>query len=300
MEYKSGAVRPVESISEGWNIIKDSYWTFFLMTLVAIIIMFVASLILGGINNAITYVIAAALGGAAQNSGDAGRVSAAIIPQIISLVISVFTNIIVLTLIGSMYCGIYTALSRKADGGTADFGDLFAGFQKIMPCFIVSAVLSTVQFFIGIITLLGGAAVGISAFGAGIVKDGKLNPAIFGGLFLVIIVFVVVSLIVNLIIAALTTFVFPLIATHELSGGQALLLSVKSGFANIGGIILLLILLGLMALAGMLLCIVGVLFVAPVLTAAIFAAFRGVFGKTDDFRRYSPPSPPSFGNQPQF
>lgn len=301
MEYQSGAVRPVGSIEEGWKIIKDDYWIFFLMMLVTIVILVVASIILGLINNGITLGISTVLGIAAKDSGDAGKITATILPQIIALIISIFTNIIVATLSGALMCGIYTALSRKANSGSVDFGDLFTGFQKLQSCLIVAAVLSVVQFVIGIVTLLGGAAAGVSVIGAGLLtQDGQLNPAIFGGLFLVILLFVGFSIVINLIISALTSFVYPLIAERNLSGGQALMLSIKSGFANIGGLILLLILLGFMTLGGVLVCFVGVLFVAPIITAALFAAFQSVFGKTGGSYQYAPPPPPIFNNQPGY
>ncbi len=298
MEYKSGAVRPVESISEGWNLIKDAYWLFFAMTLLAIIMLIIGAVILGGINNLITFAISAAFGIATQNSGDAGKISAAIVPQLISQVIGIFTNIILITFSGALFSGIYSALSRKAKTGIVEFGDLFQGFQKIMPCLVVAVVMSLVQFLLGIVFIGGGAALGISAFGLGMfTKNGQIDPAVFGGLFLVILVFAVIYIIISLIIQSLTTFVYPLIAERNVSGAEALLLSAKSGLANIGGIILLMILLGLMALGGALLCFIGIFFVAPITTAAVFAAFENVFGKTEDFRQYTPPAPPTFGNQ---
>ena len=297
MEFQSGVVRPIGSIEKGWNIIKDDYWTFFSMTLVAIIILVVGAVILGFINNIITFGISAVLGVATVNSGDAGKISAAILPQVISVFISIFTNFVVATLSGVLFCGIYTALSRKASGEIANFGDLFAGFQKIQSCLIVAIVLSGIQFVIALVTLLGGAAVGFSAGLGMLTKDGKLNPAVFGGLFLVILVFVIFTFLINLIISALTAFVYPLISEHNLSGGQALMLSAKSGLANIGGLILLLLLLILMAVGGVLVCFVGIFFVAPIISAAMFAAYQSVFGKSQDFYQHTPPPPPIFSNQ---
>ncbi|CAN5656739.1 hypothetical protein BH20ACI4_BH20ACI4_03480 [soil metagenome] len=301
MEYQSGAVSPVGSISEGWNIIKDNYWLFFGMTLVAIVILIIAALILGLVNNLITFAVATAFGIAAQGTGDVGQVSAAIVPQLISMVISIFTNIIVLTISGALFCGIYSALSRQANTNTAEFGDLFSGFQKIMPCLIVAVIMSIVQFAISLVFLIGGAALGVSAIGAGMLtRDGQLNPAIFGSLFLVILVVVVLYIVVNLIISTLTAFVYPLIAERNLSGGEAVLLSIKGGLSNIFGMILLFILLFLMSIGGALLCLVGVFFVAPIMSASIFAAFRSVFGKPQDNRQYTPPAPPVFGQQPGY
>ena len=301
MQFQSGAVRPVGSIEEGWRIIKDDYWTFFGMTLVMFVILFIAAIILGLINNVITFGISAALGVATSNSGDAGKISAAILPQLISMIISIFTNIIVGAVSGAFFCGIYAALSRKVSSGVADFGDLFAGFQKFQACLIVAVVLSLAQFAIGLVTLLGGAAVGVSAFGMGmLVKDGQVNPAAFGGILLVALLFMGIFIVLNLIISALTTFSYPLIADRNLPGGEALMLSAKGGFANLGGLILLLLLLGLMAFAGVLVCLVGVFFVAPILTAALFAAYQSVFGRTGGVYQQSPPPPPVFNNQPGY
>ncbi len=302
MEYQSGAVRPIGSIEEGWSLIKNDYWTFFGMTLVAFVILIVASMILGMINNGITYVISSVLVGQTSSSNDAVKVSASLLPQILSMIVSFFTNIIVGTISGALFCGIYKALSRKANGGAAEFGDLFAGFQNLQACLIVALFTAVVQFILGFAMLLGGAAVGVSAVGLSglITKDGQLNPSVFGGLFAVILVFAGIFIVVNLVISVLTTFVYPLIAERNLSGGQALMLSIKSGLSNFGGLLLLLILLGLMALGGALVCLVGIFFVAPILSAAMFAAYRSVFGATGSSYQQNPPPPPVFGNQPGY
>ena len=303
MQYQSGAVSPVGSIQEGWEIIKNDYWTFFLMTLVAGVIIIAAAMILGGIQSAIAYAIAGALGMATQNGGQAAQISAAILPEVISQIIGIFTNIIVLTVSGALFCGIYAALARKTSTGTAEFGDLFSGFQKIQACLIVAVVISLVQFVIGMAVLLVGAALGVSAVGLGaLTADGQVNTAAVGGIILVALVLFLVSLIVNLIVSALTTFVYPLIGDRNLSGMEALTTSIKSGLGNLGGLILLLILLILMAIGGVLVCFVGILFVAPIMSAAIFAAYQSVFGRSvgNDSYRYTPPQPPTFGQQPGY
>ncbi len=305
MEYQSGAVRPIGSIEEGWRIIKDDYFTYVLMMLVLGVIVIVVSMILGGINAAITRVLTAALGAATTNSGDVARTSAAILPQIIGQIVSFFTNIGIVTLSAVLLCGIYKSLSRLSNGGgRAEFADLFSGFQHFQACFIYAIVISVVQFIIGIATLLIAAAVGVSALGLGlagiITTDGQINPAIFGGLFLVIMAFIGFSIIVNLIISSLTAFVYPLIAERNLSGGQALMTSIKSGLANLGGLILLMILLLLMTIGGVFACIIGVLFVAPILAASVFAAYQSVFGKVGGYQNYNPPPPPNFGQQPGY
>ena len=301
MEYQSGAVGPVDSIQEGWNIIKDDYWTFFGMTLVAIIITIIAAMILGLINNLVVAGISTAFSAGMRSTGDAGNLSAALIPQLISMIISFFTGIIVGTLSGVLFCGIYTALANKVTRGTADFGDLFSGFPKILSCLIVATVLSVVQFAISAVTLLIGGALGVSVLGAGMLtKDGQFNPAVFSGIFAGVLLIIIVNVVVNLLVSVLTTFAYPLIAERNLSGGSALMLSAKAAFANIGGIILLMILLALIALGGALACLVGILFVAPIMSAAIFAAYQSVFGRNSGFSQSTPPPPPIFNNQPGY
>ncbi len=38
IEFKTGVIRPVECMKEGWELIKDQYWLFFAITLVGLII----------------------------------------------------------------------------------------------------------------------------------------------------------------------------------------------------------------------------------------------------------------------
>jgi hypothetical protein len=301
MEYQSGAVSPVGSIQEGWQIIKDDYWTFFGMTLVAMIIILVAAMILGGINSLLTAGISSIFGVGARSAGDAAAFSAALVPQLISMIISFFTGIVVGTLSGVLFCGIYTALANKTTRGTSDFGDLFSGFQKIVSCMIVATVLSVVQFVISAVTLVIGGMLGVSVLSAGILsKDGSFNPAIFGGIFVGVLLIVILNVVVNLIVSVLTSFAYPLIADRNLSGGEALTLSARAGFANIGGLILLMILLALMAFGGVLVCFVGVLFVAPIMSASLFAAYQRVFGRKSGQYQSTPPPPPIFNNQPGY
>jgi uncharacterized membrane protein len=203
-----------------------------------------------------------------------------------------------------LFCGIYKSLSRIANGGArAEVGDLFSGFEHIQACFIYGIIMSIIQFVISIVILLGFAAVGFSALGFGIaniIKDGQMDPTVLSGLIMVILAYAAISIIIGLILAALTAFVYPLIGERNLSGVQALGLSVKSGLANIGGLIGLLILGFLLILAGALPCLIGLPFLVPIYFAALFAAYRSVFGAVGGYQNYNPPPPPNFSNQPGY
>jgi hypothetical protein len=56
----------------------------------------------------------------------------------------------------------------------------------------------------------------------------------------------------------------------------------------------------LMAFVGLLACLIGVLFVAPILVASLYAAFQSVFGRVGGQQNYNPPPPPNFGQQPNY
>ena len=107
-------------------------------------------------------------------------------------------------------------------------------------------------------------------------------------------------------VGILTAFVYPIISNFNLSGGEALMLSAKSGLANFVGLLLLLILVGLMAMGGIMVCGIGLLFVAPILAATLFSAYQSVFGRSGGAYNQNPPPPPNFGagqwggNQPGY
>jgi hypothetical protein len=300
MEIQSNAVKPVGSIEEGWNIIKDDYWMFFAMSLVFIVIVAAAGFLIGLIDNAISAGIALALG-AVKTEGNVATV-AMVAPKLISLTIGIFTNILVATLTGILFCGLMKGLSRKVQTGVVDFGDLFGGFDKIQPCLIYSVILSLIQYVIGIGTIVIGVIFGITLSAESFLKDGKFNLDLFKDLIGIFIIIAIIAIIINFIITICMAFVYPLIAERNMSGLEAMSTSIRGGLSNILPLIGFFILQGLMIFGGVLLCFVGVLFVAPLLYASTFAAYRQVFGEPAGSFTYNqqPPPPPTFNNQPNY
>jgi hypothetical protein len=296
MQYESRPVHPTETVSEGWELIKTDYWLFFGMTLVMTLIIIAVSAVLGGVVGLIAQAVARGIGAAAGNAAGTG---AALLPQIIEQVFGIFTNLVVGVLSALFICGIYIALSRKASGGAADFGDLFAGFKYFLPCLLVALIFTVIQFFVGITTILIAFVFGITAFGPEILAPGgKIDPQIFMALIPAFLVIALFYLIFSIIFGALTLFVYPLIAVRNFSAMEAIMQSLRAGFKNFFGLIGLFIIEFFIAFGGALLCGVGILFVLPILMAANFAAYLRVFGRTSDFSaQHSPPPPPIFGNE---
>jgi hypothetical protein len=300
MEIQSGAVSPTGAIEEGWNIIKDDYWTFFGICLVFMVIVIAVALVVGMVNGVIDVGVRAAAGGL-DPSKNTGLSAATIIPGIASLVVSSITNIAIMLVTAMMMCGVYSALSRKVTSGNFEFGDLFNGFSKFQPCLIVSLVLSIIQFIIGIVGLLIVLGAGVSFKPDMLLKDGQFDPTVLSGLFGIIAVLAILSILVQLIIGIATIFLYPLIAERDLPGIDAISHSIRGGFSNVFGLVGLIILQGLILFVALILCIVPFFFAIPILYASTFAAYRSVFGGISGSNMYNqPPPPPIFSNQPGY
>ena len=105
------------------------------------------------------------------------------------------------------------------------------------------------------------------------------------------IVFFVVIMVVSVLVEIFFMFAFPLIADRKLSGLEAVKLSFRAGKANMGGIIGLILLNGLLSIVGVLCCIIGVYFYLPIAFASQVVAYRRVFPDIGS-KLPSPPPPP--------
>jgi hypothetical protein len=295
MDIKAGAIDPTRTISEGWEIIKSQYWLFFAMCLVFLVITFAISIVLGLIDGVVAQIISLAFVGSFGRQNETLKNVAPLLPQIISQILSFFTNLILGTFSGILLCGIYRALSNKLNGGNFNFGDLFAGFPYWRQCAVVSVFMALVQLIFVIVFLAIAAAVGFSAIGSQIITaDGKLNPQISGTIVLIFGVVGIVYLIFAVLFGACVMFIYPLIAERGLSASEAVSLSVKGGLKNLIGVVALIILQALMAIGGLLACVIGLLFVMPVIYASTFAAYRRVFDSVPPRNEQFSPPPPIF------
>lgn len=167
---RANAVMPLGNVEDGWQKIKNDYWLFFAMTLVELLITLAVSF---AINSLVGFIAGLAAGGlkAAEQTSNAG-----VITQLILQFLSIFASLILLTLAGMFNCGIFTALSRKADGDVPTFSNLFDGFNFFQPCLIVAVVLTLINFLLGVIVLGLNFVVGVPIITPEtLVKNGKLE-----------------------------------------------------------------------------------------------------------------------------
>ena len=190
-------------------------------------------------------------------------------------------------LYGAMFCGIYYCIQQKYNHRPFSFADLFKGFEVFLPGFIVSLFFIVPQ----IIITIGNFAFQI-IIQAEMRRSGDMRIVwTYLGIYMSVIS---VLAIIMTCFHALITFAFPLIIEYKMSGLDALRLSARAAWANIGGVIgLVLCQFGLMLL-GLLACYFGVFFVLPLPFAAFYMAYRKVFPSNYEMSFDVPPAPNEF------
>jgi hypothetical protein len=239
-EFKSRAVEPVECVKQGWALIKDQFWLFVGISVVAVII-----------GSAVPFGI----------------------------------------LMGPMMCGVNIALLQRMSGTPVEFGMLFKGFDYFkegliaallhyIPMMIIIAPFYLVMFFAQFAMMASS-------------RGGDPNPAAVSAFLLVVVIGLPVMVILMIILSICFSFAYQLIVDRKLSGVDAVKLSFKAGRANFWRLCGLYLLNGLLGMAGVLLCYVGLFLVLPISFAALAVAYRQVFGGAPVRSPYPPP-PPSF------
>lgn len=195
-------------------------------------------------------------------------------------------------LIPPMVCGVYLVLFERMRGRLIEFGTVFKGFDYFGPG-VIALLLHLIPAFVLIIPLLA------LFFIAGLLilpnaDTHEPNPVAFSAFVALIIIGALVTVLVGLVVSVLFTFAYPLIVERQLSGVDAVRLSLKAAMANFWGLLGLLLLNGLLGIAGFCCCYVGVFLVMPIGLASSAIAYRQVFGLGLPKSAYPPAPPASF------
>lgn len=181
---------------------------------------------------------------------------------------------------GIVHAGLYWFFLKWIRESKAELGDVFAGFQRqpgqlILASLVMGIVPVIVIFVVGLpfwipffAGIIGSASTGTDP-GNLLAHLGWLGCLGMG-----------IGCLVAFALYVLWMFAYPLIIDKGLKFWPAMELSRKVVMKSFFGYLWLNVLCGLIAILGILACIVGVIFVAPVCAGAIAYAYEDTFGRS--------------------
>ena len=204
-------------------------------------------------------------------------------------------------LMGPVTAGFYYVLLRDMRGEPVDFGMMFKGFEKFVPTLVVGVLHSVpgiisqgVQFSFNVSDAI------LKTTGAGrggdFYQSNDAGIALAGGLIVLYLVLAVVFILFSIAWAITFAFALPLVMEHDMGPIDAIKLSAKAGWSNVGGLVWLIILQGLIGLAGIIAICIGFFFVFPLFYASYAFAYRQVFPSLGPTFQTVPPPPESYGD----
>lgn len=198
-------------------------------------------------------------------------------------------------LLGPLMVGVYGVYLRAMRGEQVEFGAMFRGFDKFVPTMAAGLVYSLPEIiFQGVrISLRVSSAILESGVRRG--ADDYSTDALLSGLSFIWLFLGSIFFIFGIFWKLAFFFVLPLMVERDIGPIDALKLSASAAFANVGGVLILLLIEAGIVLVGMLACCVGLLFVLPLVYAANAFAYRQVFPLLNPPMPNNPPPPGSYG-----
>lgn len=187
----------------------------------------------------------------------------------ITFVGMVIGAVVPLVIYGPMACGIYLCYLQRMRGKKPSFDTLFQGFD-----FFVESLIATLLVAVASLVLMAPLAVlfVVVVVGAAMAGDHAV-PAVLA----IIFILVPFLILICLVISSLFLFVYPLIVDKRLTAVPAITTSCSAVWANLGGIVLAMVLYGILACASVMACGIGTIFVTPVVFGALTILYRQIF-----------------------
>lgn len=201
---------------------------------------------------------------------------------------------------GPIMCGVYFVYLKGIGGDAPEFGEMFKGFENFLPAMVVGLIQTLPSFMIQV----GSNVVDLARIFGDMQGGGSPNyyqaEPVAAGLSIFMIVLGLVGTVIALFIYITFFFSYPLIIDKKLGIGDAIKYSAKAGWSNLGGLILLGIIQLLILVGGTLVCLIGILFVMPILHASSAFAYRQVFPDTGGQQPFTDAPPPPSAYQGGF
>jgi uncharacterized membrane protein len=199
----------------------------------------------------------------------------------ITLVGMIIGGITMYILLGAMLCGVFYCYLQKIDGKPVSFDDLWKGMQWLVPGLIAVIVMVVPMFVImGII---------YAPFIAAMAMGSKLSESEMMAIFLGALAFDLIAVVLMVCFHTLLMFTFPLIVDRNLGAIEAMKMSAKGVWNNLGGIAGFYGVALVLGFLGTLACGVGTYLVLPIIMAGTVVAYRKIFPRRGQFQ--APPAP---------
>ncbi|HVF46636.1 MAG TPA: hypothetical protein VNA17_03625 [Pyrinomonadaceae bacterium] len=182
---------------------------------------------------------------------------------------------------GAMTCGTFYCFLRKIDGESVKFDDLWKGMQWFGPGLIVMLII--------IVPILALYLMIYLPFVLAAVAGSQLGPEAGLGLLIGALAIDLVLLVATVCVHTLLMFAFPLIVDRNMGAGQAIKTSARAVMKNLSGVVGLIAVNFVLVLGGYLALCVGVYLAIPIIIAGNVVAYRRVFPRLDDDRRFERP-----------
>lgn len=202
-------------------------------------------------------------------------------------------------ILGPMMGGFYYIVFRDMRDEPIEFGMLFKGFEKFVPLMVIGLIQSApgVIFQIFRFTLDMGQILGNRGLRGLDQNNLQSGPEILaGGIGLAIIIAGIVFFLISIVWVIGFQFAIPLVVEHDMGVMDAIKLSFRAGFSNIGGLIVFYIFAALVGLLGLAAICLGYFVAVPVIYVAMAFAYRQVFPMIEQrFGSFTPPPPTAYG-----
>jgi uncharacterized membrane protein len=206
-------------------------------------------------------------------------------------------------LMGPVFGGVFLVALRDMRGEPVDFGMMFKGFERFVPLMIVGLVQSIPRILGDVL----GIAANIAQIAMMPVMDSgrdffqsSSSPGLPFAITGFMVVLFLVAFVVGIAIALIWRIGFfcaiPLVMEHDIPPMDAIKLSFQAGFSNLGSLIVLVILEGLILVGSFFLICIGMFFIGfPIMYVADAFAYRLIFPHIEKQMNLAPPPPTEYG-----
>lgn len=176
-------------------------------------------------------------------------------------------------IMGAMMVGIYICFLKREQGQRVEFATLFKGFDQFADSLVAMLIMVGVSLVVMFPLMIAMFALMIVPM---IASQGNGGPPATFGILTMLLMYPLVF-IASFLVYIPFLFTFQLIADRKLTAVEAVKLSARGAWKNLGGVILFLFVVMVISTVLAIMCYIPVFFFLPVSFGAMFVLYRDVF-----------------------